>query len=59
VISADEKLIHEREALLAALDASIMRGIADSEADRVVDIDDVAARLDAKYGSYKASREKP
>jgi predicted transcriptional regulator len=35
---------------LAALDASIARGIADSEAGRVLDVDDVAVRLGEKYG---------
>lgn len=59
MITGGDKLNHERETWLAALDASIARGIADSEADRVVDIDDAAARLEAKYGSCTASRENP
>lgn len=45
------RLIHERETRLAALDASIMRGVDDAEAGRVHDIDTIASRLDAKYGA--------
>lgn len=43
------RLIHERETRLAALDASIMRGVADADAGRVHDLDAVAAALGAKY----------
>ena len=43
------RLIHERETRLAALDASIMRGVADADAGRVHDLDAVAATLGAKY----------
>jgi len=43
------RLIHERETRLAALDASIMRGVADADADRVHDLDAVALSLEAKY----------
>ena len=42
------RLIHERETRLAALDASIMRGIADVDSGRVIDIDDAAVVLDAR-----------
>lgn len=45
------RLIHERETRLAALDASIMRGIADADGGRVHDLEDVATRLDAKYAA--------
>ncbi len=45
------RLVHEREVRLAALDAAIGRGIADADAGRVHDLDDVAARLDAKYAA--------
>ncbi|MGE5500670.1 MAG: type II toxin-antitoxin system ParD family antitoxin [Ignavibacteriales bacterium] len=44
------RLIHERETRLAALDASIARGVADAEAGRVHDLDEVAKALDARYG---------
>lgn len=43
------RLIHERETRLAALDASITRGLADADAGRVHDIDDIAAALDQRY----------
>jgi len=43
------RLIHERETRLAALDASIARGIADADQGRVQDLDAVAGALDAKY----------
>jgi len=43
------RLIQEREARLAALDASIARGLADADAGRMHDIDDVAASLNARY----------
>ena len=45
------RLIHERETRLAALDASIARGVADADAGRVHELPDVAARLDAKYAA--------
>ena len=47
------RLIHERETRLAALDASIARGIADADAGRVHGIDDVVARLEARARSRK------
>jgi antitoxin ParD1/3/4 len=43
------RLIHERETRLAALDASIMRGIADADAGRVHDLDTIGASLEIKY----------
>jgi antitoxin ParD1/3/4 len=44
------RMIHERETRLAALDASIARGMADAEAGHVHDLDEVARALDARYG---------
>lgn len=49
VLREGVRLIHERETRLAALDASITRGIADADSGRVHDVDDVARTLDAKY----------
>jgi len=49
------RLVHERETRLAALDASIARGIADADAGRVHDLEDVAARLDARYAAAERS----
>ena len=43
------RLIDERETRLAALDASIARGLDDAANGRVHDIDVVAAILDARY----------
>ncbi|GAO38289.1 putative antitoxin [Sphingomonas changbaiensis NBRC 104936] len=50
------RLIHERETKLAALDASIMRGIASADTGRVHELDDVAAKLDAKYAKMATDR---
>ncbi len=43
------RLIQDRETRLAALDASIMRGIADADAGRTKPASDVFDRLEAKY----------
>jgi antitoxin ParD1/3/4 len=43
------RLIQDRETKLAALDASIARGIADADAARTVPARDVFDRLEAKY----------
>lgn len=52
------RLIHERETRLAALDASIARGLADAEAGRVHERDAVASRLDAKYAAMADKHDK-
>ncbi|MCP1470995.1 antitoxin ParD1/3/4 [Sphingobium sp. OAS761] len=57
VLREGVRLVHERETRLAALDASIARGIADADAGRVHDLDDVAARLDAKYATATRGRD--
>ncbi len=44
------RLVQEREKRLAALDASIMRGIADLDAGRTVTGDEILSRLAKKYG---------
>ena len=43
------RIIHERETRLAALQASLERGMADSEAGRVHDVDEVRKHLEARY----------
>lgn len=43
------RLVQEREARFAALDAAVARGLADAEAGRVKDADAVFDRLEAKY----------
>ena len=49
VLREGVRLIHERETRLAALDASIMRGLADAEAGRTKPAEEVFDRLEAKY----------
>jgi antitoxin ParD1/3/4 len=49
VLREGVRLIHERETRLAALDASIGRGLADAEAGRTKSAEDVFDRLEAKY----------
>jgi antitoxin ParD1/3/4 len=49
VLREGVRLIQERETRLAALDASIMRGVADSDAGRTKDAGPVFDRLEAKY----------
>ena len=49
VLREGVRLIHERETRLAALDASIGRGLADADAGRTKSADDVFDRLEGKY----------
>jgi antitoxin ParD1/3/4 len=49
VLREGVRLLQEREARLAALDAAIARGIADAEAGRVKPVGQVFRRLDGKY----------
>ena len=51
VLREGVRLIQEREARLAALDASIARGLADAEAGRTKPATDVFDRLQSKYGA--------
>ena len=51
VLREGVRLIHERETRLAALDASIMRGIADADAGRTKPAEEVFDRLERKYRS--------
>jgi len=57
VLREGVRLIQEREARLAALDASIMRGLADAEADRTSPAEEVFERLQAK-DRERANRKK-
>ncbi|EJC75285.1 putative addiction module antidote protein, CC2985 family [Rhizobium leguminosarum bv. trifolii WSM2012] len=52
------RLIQDRETRLAALDASIMRGIADADAGRTKPASDVFDGLDAKYRAMADKAEK-
>jgi antitoxin ParD1/3/4 len=49
VLREGVRLVQEREARLAALDASIARGLADADAGRTRPAEEVFGRLDRKY----------
>ncbi len=51
VVREGIRLVQEREQKLAALDASIARGLADADAGRLIPAEDVFAQLKAKYSS--------
>ena len=57
VLREGVRLIQEREARLAALDASIARGLADADAGRTTPAAAVFDRLEAKYRAQAAERE--
>ena len=57
VLREGVRLIQDRETRLAALDASIMRGIADGDAGRTKPASDVFDRLEAKYRAQADSPE--
>ena len=50
VLQEGVRLVQEREARLAALDAAIMRGVADADAGRVFEYDEVVEMLDQRFG---------
>lgn len=49
VLREGVRLVQDREARLAALDAAIARGLADADAGRTKPMDEVFDRLEAKY----------
>ena len=53
VLREGVRLIQEREARLAALDASIARGFGDADAGRTRPIEEVFDRLEAKYRAMR------
>ena len=57
VLREGVRLIQEREARLAALDASIMRGLADAEAGRTAPAAEVFDRLERRYGGPAGADE--
>ena len=57
VLREGVRLIQEREARLAVLDASIARGLADAEAGRTEPAEDVFDRLEAKYRKRAGAAE--
>jgi len=58
VLREGVRLVQDRETRLAALDASIMRGIADADAGRTKPASDVFDRLEAKYRAMADQAEK-
>lgn len=57
VLREGVRLVQEREARLAALDASIARGLNDAEAGRTKPAAEVFDRLEAKYRAMAAKSE--
>jgi antitoxin ParD1/3/4 len=57
VLREGVRLIQDREARLAALDASIARGLADADAGRSVGAAEAFDRLEAKYRAQAGSAE--
>ncbi|MFS2041850.1 MULTISPECIES: type II toxin-antitoxin system ParD family antitoxin [Rhizobium/Agrobacterium group] len=58
VLREGVRLVQERETRLVALDASIMRGIADADTGRTKPASDVFSRLDTKYRVMADKAEK-
>lgn len=58
VLREGVRLVQDRETRLVALDASIMRGIADADAGRTKSASDVFSRLDTKYRAMADKAEK-
>lgn len=57
VLREGVRLIHDRETRLAALDASIARGLADADAGRTKPTEDVFDRLERKYRNLASPAE--
>lgn len=57
VLREGVRLIQDREARLASIDAGVARGLADIEAGRVIPADDLFDRLEAKYRMMAESRK--
>lgn len=57
VLREGVRLIQDRESRLTALDASIMRGLADADAGRVKPAEDVFDRLESKYRAAASAPE--
>lgn len=57
VLREGVRLVQEREARLAALDAALARGLADADAGRVTPADEVFDRLEARYRAMTRAAE--
>lgn len=51
VLREGVRLVQEREARLAVLDAAIAKGLADADAGRTHDVEDVIAELEGRYAA--------
>jgi antitoxin ParD1/3/4 len=58
VLREGVRLVQEREARLAAVDAAIARGVADADAGRVTDAASAFDKLTARYQPRRASKAK-
>jgi len=58
ILRESVRLIHAHETRLAAPDASIARGLADANAGRAHDIDEVTVMLDARHVAAEWLRDK-
>jgi antitoxin ParD1/3/4 len=56
VLREGVRLIQEREARLAALDAAVARGLADADAGRTHALEDVFSELEARYAAMENAR---
>lgn len=56
VLREGVRLIQDREARLAALDASVARGLADADAGHTKPADEVFDRLEAKYAAMASKQ---
>ena len=56
VLREGVRMVQERETKLAALDASIRRGLADATSGQVKPADEVFGRLEAKYRAMAAAK---
>lgn len=57
VLREGVRLVQDREARLASLNAAIAAGVADAEAGRLIDADHVFDRLEAKYRAMNPAAE--
>lgn len=56
VLREGVRLVEEREKALIALDAALERGLADADAGRVNDADEVFGALKARYSAMSAEK---
>jgi len=57
VLREGVRLVEEREARLSALDAAIMRGVADGDQGRLSPLDSTFDRLVARYGPVSSAKQ--